>query len=143
MSRFLGLADDGSDAYRQMASMKNRGAGGTAGGVGQFFAGVGLAGLGMYLFLDRVHVMSNMSSMWGGHFGLVLLPLGLGIALLFFSARSILGWLLTVGSLVAVFASIITNLTFLFMPTNFFRTTGMIALLFIGLVMIARSFRSR
>lgn len=122
--------------------MKNRGAGGTAGGVAQFFAGVALAGLGMYLFLARVAVMSNMSSMWGGHLGLVLLPLGLGIALLFFSAKSILGWVLTIGSVLAVFASIVSNLTLLFMPTNFFRTTGMIVLLFVGLVMMARSLRA-
>ena len=122
--------------------MKNRGAGGTAGGMGHFFVGLALAGLGMYLFLDRVAVMSNMSSMWGGHLGLVLLPLGLGVALLFFSAKSIAGWVLTIGSVLAVFASIVANLTLLFMPTNFFRTTGMIVLLFIGLLMMARSLRA-
>jgi hypothetical protein len=109
--------------------------------VGQFFLGIAVAGFGMYLFLARVAVMSNMSSMWGGHLGLVLLPLGLGLALLFFSARSILGWLLTIGSVLTVFVSIVANLTLLFMPTNFFRTTATITLLFVGLLMVARSLR--
>ena len=121
--------------------MKNRGAGGTAGGVGQFFLGAALAALGMYLFLDRISVMSNLSSTWAGHLGLLLLPLGLGLALLFFSGRSILGWVLTIGSVGTVFVGIITNLTLFFVPTNFFRTTAMIALLFVGLMMMARSLR--
>ncbi len=122
--------------------MKIRGAGGTAGGVGNFFLGAGLAGLGIYLFLDRISVMSNLSSTWAGHLGLLLLPLGLGLALLFFSARSALGWLLTIGSVGTVFVAIVSNLTLFFLPTNFFRTTAMIVLLFIGLVMMARSLRA-
>jgi hypothetical protein len=121
--------------------MAIRGAGGTPGGLGQFFAGLALAALGVYLFLDRVSVTSNFHSLFGGHFGLVLLPLGLGIGLLFFSARSVFGWFLTVGSLGAIFVSVLANLTFYFAGTNFWRTTGMMALIGIGCVMMMRSFR--
>jgi hypothetical protein len=122
--------------------MAVRGAGGTPGGLGQFFGGLALAALGVYLFLDRVNVTSNFASLFGGHFGLVLIPLGLGIGLLFFSARSIAGWVLTVGCLAAIMVSILANLTFYFVGTNFWRTTAMVALIGIGFVMMARSFRS-
>jgi len=121
--------------------MAVRGAGGTSGGIGQFFLGLALTALGVYLFLDRVNVTTNFSSLWGGHFGLVLFPLGFGVALLFFSAKSIIGWLLTVVSLGLVLVSIVSNLTFYFQPTNLFRTIAMIALMFVGLIMMVRSFR--
>jgi hypothetical protein len=101
-----------------------------------------LAALGVYLFLDRVNVTSNFASLFGGHFGLILVPLGLGIGLLFFSARSIAGWLLTVGSLGAIVVSILANLTFYFVGTNFWRTAAMFGLMGVGFVMMMRSFRS-
>jgi hypothetical protein len=122
--------------------MPIRGAGGTPGGLGQFFGGLLLAALGVYLFLDRVSVTSNFSSLFGGHFGLVLVPLGLGIGILFFRASSVVGWVLTVGSIAAIFVSILANLTFYFAGTNFWRTTAMMGLIGIGVVMMARSFRS-
>ena len=124
--------------------MRKRGAGGTEGGLGQFFGGLGLAALGMWMFLGRVSVSSSLASVWGGqgHIGLVLLPLGLGLALLFFSGRSLLGWLMTLGSIGLVFYTVVANLVFFFQPTSLVRTIGMLAVLFIGLVMMARSLRA-
>ncbi len=121
--------------------MAMRGAGGTPGGIGEFLMGLALMAVGAYLFLSRVVVMSNMDMLFG-HAGLVLVPLGLGVAMLFFNARSIVGWLLAGGSVVTVLVSIIMNLTLFFQPTNFLRTTVMMALLFVGLIMMMRSFRS-
>lgn len=123
--------------------MAIRGAGGTEGGLGQFFLGFGLAAVGMYLFLDRVNVTTNFGSLFGGHAGLILVPLGFGVALLFFNAKSILGWVLTLGCLLTVIVSILANLTFFFTPTSFFVTAGMISLMAIGFVMMVRSFRPR
>jgi hypothetical protein len=120
---------------------KLRGAGGTSGGLGQFFLGFVLAALGVYLFLDRVNVGTTFGSMFGGHFGLVLLPLGLGIGLVFFNGRSILGWLLVSGCLGAIFLSVLANLRFWFAPTSFWSTAGMMGVLGIGVVMMARSLR--
>jgi hypothetical protein len=122
--------------------MALRGAGGTPGGFGQFFLGLAIAALGFYLFLERVHVMSNLGSLWGGHLGLLLLPLGLGVGLLFFNARSVLGWLMVIVSLIVVVVAIIANLTLFFMPTNFLRTAAMISLISIGFLMMIRSFRA-
>jgi hypothetical protein len=123
--------------------MSARGAGGTSGGVGQFFLGLALLGGGVYLFLDRVMVASNIASMWYGHGGLIILPFGLGLALVFLSGKSILGWTLTAGSVAAVIVSVLANLTIFFAPTGLLRTVGMIALIFVGLLMVVRSLRPR
>lgn len=121
--------------------MAIRGAGGTAGGLGEFFGGAALAALGFYLFISRVNVMTGLSSLWGGHGGYLLLSLSFGVALLFFSAKSILGWILTVGSIGTVFVSVIANLTFYFQPTNLIRTVAMLALFFAGVILMARGVR--
>lgn len=122
--------------------MKIRGAGGTSGGVGQFLLGVLMAGAGLYMFMSRVSVMSSFRTLFGvGHFGLILIPLGIGVAFLFFNGRSIIGWLLTIGCLGAVLLNVISNLRFFFMPTNLFVTIAMISLIFIGFGMILRSLR--
>jgi hypothetical protein len=115
--------------------------GGTAGGLGEFFGGAALSALGFYLFMSRVNVTTSLSSLWGGHGGYLLLSLSFGVALLFFSAKSILGWLLTVGSIGVVFVSVIANLTFYFQSTNLFRTVAMLALFFFGLILMARGVR--
>jgi hypothetical protein len=118
-----------------------RGAGGTAGGLGEFFGGAALSALGFYLFMSRVNVTTSLSSLWSGHAGFLLVSVSVGVALLFWSAKSILGWLLTLGSMGAVFVSVISNLTFYLQPTNLFRTIAMLALFFAGLILMARGVR--
>ncbi len=121
--------------------MTKRGAGGTSGGIGQFFLGLALKGLGAYLFLSNVVVMSNISSAWGGHAGLLLIPLAAGVARLFFSGKSILGWGLTLGAIALILVAIVSDLTLFFAPTGLVRTVAMLALMFVGLFMTARSLR--
>ena len=74
-----------------------RGAGGTPGGLGEFFAGLAMAVAGGYLLLNQVTVTSGFWQ-FGGYnaFGISLIPLLIGIAMLFFDGRSKLGWVLTV-----------------------------------------------
>jgi uncharacterized protein len=122
--------------------MAIRGAGGTEGGIGQFFLGLTMTGVGVTMFLHRVNVMSNFGSLFGGHAGLILVPLAVGLALLFFNAKSLLGWLLTVGSLGAVLLDLVSNLTLFFAPTSFFATVGMLTLIASGFVMMVRSLRA-
>jgi hypothetical protein len=120
------------------------GAGGTSGGIGQFFLGCLLAGLGLYLFLDRIIVMSGLWSIFGfSGYGAALIPLMLGIGMLFFNGKSIGGWILAVGSFLVIFVGIITHLTFFFMPTNLLVTLLMLGMIAGGLGMIARSLRSK
>jgi hypothetical protein len=99
-------------------------------------------GFGVYLFLSHIVVTSNTSSLFYGHAGLLIVPFGLGLALLFFSGKSVLGWLLTVGSIGGVLLAILGNLTLFFAPTGLLRTVGMVATMFIGFLMMVRSLRS-
>lgn len=118
------------------------GAGGTEGGVGQFFLGLAMAVGGGWLLTNQVTVTSGF---WGyfGHntFGLSLLPLVLGIGLLFFDGKSTFGWVLTVGGAAIIFVGILVNLRIYFEPTSLFNTLMMLALLAGGLGLVARALR--
>ena len=120
-----------------------RGAGGTPGGVGQFFLGLAMAASGAYLLTNQVAVSSGYWSFWGDHsFGLSLVPLILGIGLLFFNGRSILGWILLFAGLIIVFTGILMNLQIYFRQTSLFNTLMMLVLLVGGIGLIARSLRA-
>jgi hypothetical protein len=121
---------------------KFEGPGGTPGGVGEFLLGLGMAAVGIYLLFQHVQVHT---SFWNfgttNSFGLSLLPLLLGIGILFFSGRSLLGWLLTVGGLLFILAGIIMNMNIYFQRTSLWNTLIMLTLLVGGLGLIARSLR--
>jgi len=123
-----------------MAAM--RGAGGTQGGVGAFFFGVIMAAGGGYLITQQVTVASGFWSTFGPNtFGLSLLPLLLGIGILFFDGRSVAGMFLTVIGAVIIFLGILMNLNIYFRPTSLFNTLVMLVLLVGGLGLVARSLR--
>lgn len=123
---------------------KPRGAGGTPGGLGEFFTGLAMAIAGGYLLLSQVTVTSGFFQLWGYNaFGISLIPLLIGIALLFFDGRSKLGWLLAAGGALIILAGIISNLTIFFRPTSLFNTLVILALLAGGLGLVARSLRSK
>ncbi|MFL6234298.1 MAG: hypothetical protein ACJ76N_14275 [Thermoanaerobaculia bacterium] len=120
-----------------------RGAGGTPGGVGEFLIGLAMAAAGGYLLTQQVTVTSGFWTL-GGHnaFGLSLVPLLFGVALLFFNGRSVPGWVLLVAGAAIVLAGILMNLQIYFQNTSLFNTLVMLVLLFGGLGLIARSLRS-
>ncbi len=123
---------------------KNTGAGGTSGGVGQFFAGFAMAVAGAWLVTNQVTVQSGTWQIWGHNaFGLSLVPLIVGVGILFFNGKSIPGWLLTVAGAVIILAGIIVNLDIYFRPTTLFNTILMLLLLSGGLGLVARSLRPR
>ncbi len=120
-----------------------RGAGGTEGGIGIFLLGFAMAVAGAWLLTNQVTVTSGGGwHVWGYNaFGLSLLPLIIGIALLFFNGRSIAGWLLSIAGAVIIFVGILTNLDIYFRPTSLFNTVLMLVLLAGGIGLIARSLR--
>ena len=123
---------------------KTRGAGGTPGGFGEFFLGLALACGGGYLLLQQVTVSSGAWQLWGYNaFGLSLIPLLIGIGMVFFDGKSKLGWVLTaLGSLI-ILLGIITNLTIFFRPTSLYNTLIILGLLAGGIGLIARSVRTK
>jgi hypothetical protein len=82
--------------------------------------------------------------LWGYNaFGISLIPLLIGVALLFFDGRSKLGWVLTLLGALVIVLGILTNLTIFFRPTSLFNTIIMLVLLAGGLGLIARSLRAK
>jgi uncharacterized protein len=121
-----------------------RGAGGTPGGVGQFVIGIVMAAAGGYLLLNQVQVTTSFWHFWGGSsFGLTLLPLLVGIGLLFFNGRSVAGWLLSIAGLAIIIAGILMNMDIYFRQTSLFNTLVMLGLLAGGCGLVARSLRAQ
>lgn len=120
------------------------GAGGTPGGVGQFFIGLAMAVAGGYLLLNQVMVTSGAWSLWGYNaFGLSLLPFIVGIGLLFFNGKSVVGWLLTFAGVVIIFAAILMNMSIYFRSTSLFNTLTMLVLLAGGIGLIASALKNK
>ena len=120
-----------------------QGAGGTKGGVGQFFLGVAMAAGGAWLLTNQVTVTSGYWAWFGDHsFGLSLLPLMAGVGLLFFDGKSLPGRLLTAIGAAIILLGVLMNLRIYFQPTSLFNTLVMLALLAGGLGLVARSLRA-
>lgn len=118
---------------------KFNGAGGTSGGLIEFFIGLGMAIAGGYLLTNQVVVTSSFWSLWGYNtFGLSLIPLIFGIGILFFNGKSILGWILLFAGIIIIGAGILMNLTIYFQATSLFNTIIMLVLLAGGIGLIAR-----
>ena len=137
--RFRPTMKDESDDEK---ARRFKGPGGTQGGVGLFLFGLALAIAGGYLIMQQVQVTSGYWQWWGPNtFGFTLLPLVLGIGLLFFNSKSIAGWILAGGGAVIIFVGIITNLQVYFRQTSLFNTILMLALFAAGLGLMARSLK--
>lgn len=119
-----------------------RGAGGTPGGIGMFLIGAAMVVAGGYLFLTHVTVTSG-GWHWFGYnaFGLSLLPLLVGIGILFYDGSSLLGWALTAAGALIIVVGIIANLRVYFRPTSLFDTLMILGLNAGGIGLVARSIR--
>jgi uncharacterized protein len=119
-----------------------RGAGGTSGGLGLFLGGSAMVVAGGYLLLTRVTVASGGWHMWGYNaFGLSLVPLLVGIGVLFYNGKSLVGWGLTLAGSIIILAGIIANLRIYFQPSSLFDTIMILGLLAGGIGLVARSLR--
>jgi hypothetical protein len=116
--------------------------GGTSGGLGQFLLGFAMACIGGFLITNQVTVVSSYWNFWGGNsFGVTLLPMLFGVAILFWSGKSTIGWILTVAGALFIFAGIIANMHIYFRGASLFNTMVMLILLVGGLALVARSLR--
>ena len=103
-----------------------------------------MAAGGGYLLMNQVTVSSGLWQLWGYNaFGISLIPLLIGVGLLFFDGSSKLGWVLTVLGALVILLGILTNLTIFFRPTSLFNTLIILVLLVGGLGLIARSLRAK
>lgn len=133
--------------------MKLRGAGGTNGGIGRFLIGLVMVIAGSYLFLNAIHVTSNVRFGWGmrhafssfagfGTSGYVLLPFIFGIGMVFYNCKNAIGWILVGASLVMLVFGVITSLNFRMMHLSAFMLLSILILMIGGLGLFLSSLRS-
>lgn len=120
-----------------------KGAGGTSGGLGTFFAGFAMLIAGLYLLFTRVTVTTGGWHLYGYNaFGISLFPLLIGIGVLFFNGKSTLGWGLTLAGGLIIVVGLIANLGVYLQPTSLFDTLIMLGLITGGVGVLARSLKA-
>lgn len=123
-----------------MADRRFSDVGGTSGGLGDFLLGFALTCVGAYLLTTRVSVVGSYWSFWGANtFGVTLIPMLIGIGLLFWRGHSIASWLLTGAGALFIVAGVLANMHIYFQPTSLFNTIVMLVLMVGGLGLIARA----
>src|SRR5215471_17587741 len=96
--------------------------------------------VGGYLLTNQVMVAGSYWNFYGNNtFGITLVPMLLGVGILFWNGRSVAGWLLTVAGALFILAGVIANMHIYFRPTSLFNTLVMLVLLVGGLGLIARA----
>jgi hypothetical protein len=131
-----------------------RGAGGTSGGLGQFFIGVIMLCGGFYLLLNAITVSTNFGmgtrlygfSAWGTNMsltsGMIMIPFMFGVGLIFYNSKNILGWLLTLGSVSALIFGVISSVRFSFKTMSAFELMVILVLAVGGLGLFLRSLKT-
>lgn len=124
--------------------MDIRNVGGTPGGTRTFFLGLVMFIAGGYLLFDHVQVHGGWWHWrgiggYGQSFGLTLIPLLLGVGILFVNGKSFIGRILTFGGFLIIVVGIIANLNIHFRQTSLFNTLLMLVLLVGGIGLIVRS----
>lgn len=131
-----------------------RGAGGTSGGLGQFFLGFIMMCGGFYLLLNAISVTSSFGmgmrlygfSAFGGHYsitsGMVMFPFMIGIGIIFYNGKNVLGWLLTIGSITALIFGVIASIRFSMKTMSAFDLITILVLALGGLGLFLRSLKS-
>jgi len=124
--------------------MDIRNVGGTPGGTRTFLLGLVMLIAGGYLLFDHVQVGGGFWH-WQGiggrgtSFGITLIPLLLGIGILFVNGRSFAGRFLTGAGALVILVGIIANLDIHFTQTSLFNMLVMFVLIAGGIGLIVRS----
>ena len=130
------------------------GAGGTSGGIGQFFIGFIMMCSGFYMLLNSMSVVSNFGlgtrlfgmsafgSAYGITSGMIMIPFMFGVGFIFYNGKSIVGWLLSIGSIAALIIGVISSLRFGFKPMSAFDLIVILILAIGGLGLFLRSLKT-
>ncbi|QIR16101.1 hypothetical protein [Shewanella aestuarii] len=127
-----------------------KGAGGTSGGIGQFFIGLIMMCGGFYMLLKAIKVTSSFGFSYslynvGGMnltSGMIMIPFMFGVGLIFYNAKNILGWILTFGSLVGLIFGVISAINFRFSHMTAFDLIVILVLSVGGLGIFLRSLKT-
>jgi len=130
-----------------------RGAGGTSGGIGEFWLGIIMMCGGFYLLLNAITVTSSFGmsmslygmSLFGRVYsittGMVMIPFIFGIGMVFYNAKNILAWVLTIGSIAALIFGVIMSINFNFRAMTAFDLIVILVLSMGGTGLFLRSLK--
>lgn len=130
------------------------GAGGNSGGIGNFFIGLIMMCGGFYMLLNAIRVTSSFGlsgrlygiSAFGSNFsitgGIIMIPFMFGVGLIFFNAKNILGWILSLGSVTALIFGVISSVRFSMKTMSAFELIVILVLAIGGLGLFLRSLKS-
>ena len=131
-----------------------KGAGGSSGGIGQFFLGFVMMSGGFYMLLNAIQVRSTFGmgmrlygfSAMGGNYGItsgmVMIPFIFGVGFIFYNSRNPIGWLLSIGSLVALIFGVISTIQFTFRSMTAFDLIVILVLSAGGIGLFLNSLRA-
>jgi len=117
---------------------------GSEGNLGSFFLGVICFAIGVYLIFQNTIISTQFSLMdiigFNPPFGLVILPLLIGIGILFFNEKSILGWIVTIFGIITILLGILMGLRIYFRPVTLYQAVLMYGMTAAGIGLIAKAF---
>jgi hypothetical protein len=108
---------------------------------------------GFYMLLNAIIVTSNFGAgmrlygfnAFGSGYsvtsGMIMIPFMFGVGMIFYNSRNLIGWLLSVGSLVALIFGVIASIKFSFRSMSAFDLIVILVLSVGGLGMFLRSLR--
>lgn len=126
------------------------GAGGTSGGSGQFILGLIMMCGGFYMLLNGIVVSSNfgmgtrlfgIGAGFGITGGMILIPLMIGVGMVFYNAKSYLGWLIAIASFAALVMGVISSVNMSLRTMSAFELLVILTLAIGGLGLFLRSLR--
>jgi len=128
-----------------------KGAGGTPGGVLTFLVGLVMTCGGFYLLLNSIVIRASFGLGYRvysfGNFGItsgmIMIPFLFGVGMIFYNRRSSLGWLLTVGSAVALIFGVLSTVNFTLRGMSAFDLMVILVLAFGGIGLLLRSLDDR
>jgi len=128
-----------------------KGAGGTPGGIMTFLAGLVMTCGGLYLLFNAIVLRANLGFghrmySFGGigiTSGMIMIPFLFGVAMIFYNGRSSLGWLLAVGSAVALVFGVLSTASFTLRSMSAFDLMLILVLAFGGIGLLLRSIGDR
>lgn len=127
-----------------------RGAGGSQGGELQFLIGIVMMVAGFYLLFNAISIDTRFGMGMrlygiggvGITSGILMIPLIAGIIFIFHNVRNVIGWLLSIGSLVALIVGVLANAQFSLRGMSSFDLIVILVLAFGGLGLFLRSLKS-
>lgn len=126
-----------------------RGAGGSQGGEWQFLIGIVMMIAGFYLLFNAIAIETRFGLGMrlygiggvGITSGMLMIPFMGGIVSIFYKASNPIGWLLSVGSLIAMVVGVLANSQFSFRAMSAFDLIIILVLAFGGLGLFLKSLK--